>query len=69
MYHQQCFCCSSEVLSHRLSTSGTNIVGDILYNIAVGDEEGRSRQRILAFAAKRYECSAAVSTPPTRMAC
>jgi tetratricopeptide (TPR) repeat protein len=44
----------NDVVSHRSSTSGTNIVGDILYNIAVGDEEGRSRQRILAFAAKRY---------------
>ncbi|CAK9858030.1 unnamed protein product, partial [Sphagnum jensenii] len=32
----------------------SNIVGDILYNLAVGDEDGHSRQRILAFAAKRY---------------
>ncbi|XP_073389885.1 uncharacterized protein [Physcomitrium patens] len=44
----------NDAVNHRSSTSGTNIVGDILYNIAVGDEEGRSRQRILAFAAKRY---------------
>jgi hypothetical protein len=49
--------CRNDVASHRSSTSGTNIVGDILYNIAVGDEEGRSRQRILAFAAKRYAMS------------
>ncbi|BBN16805.1 hypothetical protein MPTK1_7g09430 [Marchantia polymorpha subsp. ruderalis] len=34
--------------------SGTSIVGDVLYGIASEDEEGRSRQRILAFAAKRY---------------
>ncbi|CAM6045002.1 unnamed protein product [Sphagnum compactum] len=38
----------------RSSTIGSNIVGDILYNLAVGDEDGHSRQRILAFAAKRY---------------
>ncbi|CAK9227057.1 unnamed protein product [Sphagnum troendelagicum] len=38
----------------RSSTSGSNIVGEVLYNLTVGDEEGRSRQRILAFAAKRY---------------
>ncbi|CAM6033695.1 unnamed protein product [Sphagnum compactum] len=31
-----------------------NGVGDILYNLAVSDEEGHSRQHILAFAAKRY---------------
>ncbi|CAK9234520.1 unnamed protein product [Sphagnum troendelagicum] len=36
------------------STSGSNIVGDILYNLAVSNEEGHSRQHILAFAANRY---------------
>jgi hypothetical protein len=36
------------------STSGSNIVGDILYNLAVSDEEGHSRQHILAFAVNRY---------------
>ncbi|KAG6544242.1 hypothetical protein Mapa_014345 [Marchantia paleacea] len=41
--------------SHPSRTpSGTSIVGDVLYGIASEDEEGRSRQRILAFAAKRY---------------
>lgn len=34
---------------------GGSIVGDVLYSIATGEEEGRSRQRILAFAAKRYQ--------------
>uniref|UniRef100_A0A7I4D3M1 Uncharacterized protein n=1 Tax=Physcomitrium patens TaxID=3218 RepID=A0A7I4D3M1_PHYPA len=43
----------NDVLSHRSSTSGANIVGDILYDNAVEDE-GHSRQLILAFAAKRY---------------
>ncbi|KAL3679952.1 hypothetical protein R1sor_022908 [Riccia sorocarpa] len=43
--------------------SGTSIVGDVLYSIASEDEEGRSRQRILAFAAKRY--SNAVERNPT----
>ena len=32
---------------------GGSIVGDVLYSIATGEEEGRSRARILAFAAKR----------------
>ncbi len=41
-------------MNQRSSTIGSNIVGDILYNLAVGDEDGHSRQRILAFAAKRY---------------
>ncbi|XP_002972422.2 protein HLB1 [Selaginella moellendorffii] len=36
------------------SPSRSSIIGDVLQNIAAGDEEGRSRQRILAFAAKRY---------------
>jgi hypothetical protein len=43
-----------EPANQRSSTSGSNIVGELLYNLTVGDEEGRSRQRILAFAAKRY---------------
>jgi hypothetical protein len=43
-----------EPANQRSSTSGSNIVGEVLYNLTVGDEEGRSRQRILAFAAKRY---------------
>ncbi|CAK9192258.1 unnamed protein product [Sphagnum troendelagicum] len=43
-----------EPVNQRSSTIGSNIVGDILYNLAVGDEDGHSRQRILAFAAKRY---------------
>ncbi|CAM6026577.1 unnamed protein product [Sphagnum balticum] len=43
-----------EPANQRSSTSGSNIVGEILYNHTVGDEDGRSRQRILAFAAKRY---------------
>ncbi|CAI5491488.1 unnamed protein product [Closterium sp. Naga37s-1] len=34
---------------------GGSIVGDVLYSIATGEEEGRSRARILAFAAKRYQ--------------
>ncbi|KAL2613135.1 hypothetical protein R1flu_024827 [Riccia fluitans] len=34
--------------------SGASIVGDVLYSIASEDDEGRSRERILAFAAKRY---------------
>ncbi|CAM6105823.1 unnamed protein product [Calypogeia fissa] len=33
---------------------GKNLFGDVLYSISAEDEEGRSRQRILAFAAKRY---------------
>lgn len=37
----------------RTPSGGTSIVGDILYSIATGDEEGRNRQRILTFAAKR----------------
>lgn len=32
---------------------GGSIVGDVIYSIATGEEEGKSRQRILAFAAKR----------------
>jgi len=32
---------------------GGSIVGDVLYSIATGEEEGKSRARILAFAAKR----------------
>jgi hypothetical protein len=47
-------CDRQEPANQRSSTSGSNIVGEILYNLTVGDEEGRSRQRILAFAAKRY---------------
>jgi hypothetical protein len=39
-------------ISQVASGSGS-IVGDVLYSIATGEEEGRSRQRILAFAAKR----------------
>lgn len=36
------------------STSQKNMAADLLNNVIVGDEEGRSRQRILSFAAKRY---------------
>jgi hypothetical protein len=47
-------CGRQEPATQYPSTSGSNIVGDILYNLAVSDEEGHSRQHILAFAAKRY---------------
>lgn len=36
------------------SISQKNMAADLLNNVIVGDEEGRSRQRILSFAAKRY---------------
>eukprot|EP00252_Welwitschia_mirabilis_P001082 TRINITY_DN11044_c0_g1_i1.p1 TRINITY_DN11044_c0_g1~~TRINITY_DN11044_c0_g1_i1.p1 ORF type:complete len:486 (+),score=94.56 TRINITY_DN11044_c0_g1_i1:257-1714(+) len=45
---------SSQENSNQQSTSQNQIATDILNNIFAGDEEGRSRQRILAFAAKRY---------------
>ncbi|KAJ7515754.1 hypothetical protein O6H91_22G026300 [Diphasiastrum complanatum] len=32
----------------------SSIAGDVMYNITAGDGQGRSRQRILSFAAKRY---------------
>lgn len=41
-------------VSKHLATNGTSINESMLYNIALGDEEGHSRQRILSFAAKRY---------------
>jgi hypothetical protein len=47
-------CGRQELATQYPSTSGSNIVGDILYNLAVSEEEGHSRQHILAFAAKRY---------------
>uniref|UniRef100_A0A0C9S995 TSA: Wollemia nobilis Ref_Wollemi_Transcript_1516_2224 transcribed RNA sequence n=1 Tax=Wollemia nobilis TaxID=56998 RepID=A0A0C9S995_9CONI len=39
---------------NRHSLSQKNMAADLLSNITAGDEEGRSRQRILSFAAKRY---------------
>lgn len=36
------------------SVSQKNMAADLLNSITIGDEEGRSRQRILSFAAKRY---------------
>ncbi len=47
-------CDRQEPATQYPSTSGSNIVGDILYNLAVSNEEGHSRQYILAFAANRY---------------
>eukprot|EP00249_Psilotum_nudum_P013444 c24337_g1_i1 orf=478-2046(+) len=52
---------SLEAVKHSIS-SESSITGDLFYNIATGDEEGRSRQRILSFAAKRY--SSAVERNP-----
>jgi hypothetical protein len=42
-----------ELKDVQIPATGMNVVGDVLYSIASEDEEGRSRQRILAFAAKR----------------
>eukprot|EP01018_Ginkgo_biloba_P020089 Gb_39400 [translate_table: standard] len=44
---------SQETLNQH-SMSQKNMAADLLNNVTVGDEEGRSRQRILSFAAKRY---------------
>uniref|UniRef100_A0A0D6QX88 PH domain-containing protein n=1 Tax=Araucaria cunninghamii TaxID=56994 RepID=A0A0D6QX88_ARACU len=44
---------STETLNQP-SLSQKNMAADLLSNITAGDEEGRSRQRILSFAAKRY---------------
>lgn len=37
----------------QVASGPNSIVGDVLYSIATGEEEGKPRQRILAFAAKR----------------
>jgi hypothetical protein len=44
---------SRDLKDVQVPATGKNVVGDVLYSIASEDEDGRSRQRILAFAAKR----------------
>lgn len=49
-------CFSSEVTQHQHHIDNNDPAMELINSVAGVDEEGRSRQRILAFAARRYGC-------------